>query len=158
MSITYSPDPVTPATRGQTFSTTVTFSYLTGSITSVVATLDSVGDEITIVNSSSSFTISGRYLSGWQDEFYYVAAGESINTAPTETAINIANMPANKNLFELKQDLQATVTKTYSVEVSWTDELLASGTTTVTVPHDVVNDLEAIRIFMDNYNYNGGEL
>jgi hypothetical protein len=158
MSITYSPDPVTPATRGQTFSTTVTFSYLTGTITSVVATLDSAGDEITIVNSSSSFTISGRYLSGWQDEFYYVAAGESINTAPTETAINIANMPANKNLFELKQDLQATVTKTYSVEVSWTDELLASGTTTVTVPHDVVNDLEAIRIFMDNYNYNGGEL
>lgn len=155
MSITYSPDPVTPATRGQTFSITVTFSYSSGSITSVVATLDSDGDEITIIDSSNSFTISGRYLSGWQDEFYYVAAGESINTAPTEIAINIANMPADKNLFELKQDMQVAVIKTYSVAISWIDnELLSSGTSTLTVPHTVVNDLEAIRIFMDNYNYN----
>ena len=155
MSITYSPDPITPATRGQPFSTTVIFSYLTGSITSVISTLDDVGDEIVIINSSTSFTISGRYLSGWQDEFYYVDAGESINTAPTEIAINIANMPSDKNLFKLKQDMQATVTKTYSVVINWTDdELLSSGTSTIIVPHVVVNDLEAIRIFMDNYNYN----
>tara|TARA_B110000503_G_scaffold141369_1_gene234686 strand:+ start:1545 stop:2021 length:477 start_codon:yes stop_codon:yes gene_type:complete len=155
MSVTYTPDPVTPATRGQSFSTTVSFSYSSGTVTSVTATPNDTGDDITLTNSASSFTVSGRYLSGWQDEFYYVAAGESINTASTEIAVNIANMPVDKNLFELKQDMQAIVTKTYSVQVSWTDsELFTSGTTTVTVPHDVINNWEAIRFFMDNYNYN----
>ena len=156
MSVSYSPDPVTPALRGVPFSQTVTFSYSSGSITSVNAVYNEEGDEIEVTNSSSSFTISGRYLSGWSDIFSYVEAGESVNTAPTQTAINIANMPDDKNLFNLTQDMAAIVTKTYSVTVSYYDtDTMSSGTTTITVPHDVNNDWEAIRYYMDNYNYNG---
>jgi hypothetical protein len=157
MSVTWSPNPVTPVSRGIPFSPlTVTMSYSPGSVTSVTATLNDTGDEIEISNGSNSFTISGRYLSGWEDIFNYYPGNESSGTSESLQAINISNMPPDQNLYNLTQDMAPSVTKTYSVEVSWTDsETFSSGTTTVTVPHEVQNDWEAIRYFMDNYNYNG---
>jgi len=156
MSVSFSPNPLPKATRGIPFSQTVNFSYSPGSVNSISVVYNEQGDEVELSVGSTSFTASGVYISGWEDIFNFVETDKSVNNAPIQTAINIDNMPENKNLFDLTQDMAATVTKIYSVTVDYTNsETFSSGTTIINVPHIVENDWEAIRYFMDNYNYNG---
>ena len=153
------PTEIPTATRGTPFTLEVFFTYSdelgAGTVTSVDAVLNSTGDEVTIVNDSFAFMASGRYISGWQDVFTYTDAGTSDKTAPVQTAVNIANMPRGKNLFNLAQDTAPTVTKTYVVTVDYVDANDNPGQEVVIITQEVNNDLEAIRYFMDNYNYNG---
>lgn len=144
-----------PAIRGNNFSFTVSFSETTGgSINSVNVSFDKLGDPITITEGISSFSSQGIYYADWQDIFTYVDTNESNKSQTPKTKININQMPPDKNLYNLNQDLRDSINRVYTCTVSYTDNLGSTGSDTISIVHTVNNDLETIRSFMDNYNYN----
>lgn len=158
MAISYTPELLSPATRGVNFSMSISFSGDEDeTVTSVVATLEGEQDEIVITSSSSSFTVSGKYISGWQDVFTYVEAGESDKTDTPKSAINIANMPDQKNLYDLAQDQTESIIRTYNVTVEYDSLVGPGGSSTFSIPHQVNNNLDAMKIFMAEYNYNNSK-
>ena len=155
MSVSFSPDPVPPATRGKDFSQSVSVTA-PGSITSLSASLLGDAEPITVSTSGSTISLSGKYLSGWQDIFTYVDAYQSDKTDTPKTAINIPNMPPDKNLYDLAQDQTHFIYRQYAVTVTYKDpDTLLSVTQSSSFEHQVFNDLEIMREFMANYNYNG---
>jgi hypothetical protein len=156
MAISFDPIPVPPATRGKNFSVSVSVTA-PGTISSMTVSLIGGSEPITISASGSNISLSGKYLSGWQDVFTYVEAGESDKTDTPKTAIDIPNMPPDKNLYDLDQDKKQSIIRQYSVTVVYDDpDTFMQETATATLDHEVFNDLEAMREFMANYNYNGG--
>lgn len=156
MAISFDPTPTPPAVRGKDFSVSLSVSA-PGSVSSIEASLIGFPEPITINAGGSNLSLSGKYLSGWQDVFTYVEAGESDKTDTPKTAIDIANMPPDKNLYDLNQDKKHSIIRQYSVTVVYEDEETSmEQTATVTLDHEVFNDLEAMRQFMANYNFNGG--
>jgi hypothetical protein len=156
MAISFDPTPVPPAIRGKDFSVSVSVA-VPGTISSMTVSLIGGPEPITINVSGSSISLSGKYLSGWQDIFTYVEAGESDKTDTPKTAIDISNMPPDKNLYDLDQDKKQSIIRQYSVTVVYDDEeTFVEETATANLDHEVFNDLEAMRQFMANYNYNGG--
>ncbi|WP_292486281.1 hypothetical protein [Methanohalobium sp.] len=150
-------NPPPNATRGKPFDITVNFSEDTGgTIDDVSVEFDKQGDNITIVESTDSFSSSGVYNAGWKDIFIYVDAGESNKTQTPKVAINTNNMPPNKNLYNLNQDQKGSVDRTYFCSVKYTPSgnNATQDTEEVEVVHTVDNDLDAIKNFMANYNYN----
>lgn len=147
--------PTSSVTRGQTFSLTVSASA-NGPVNSVTAVLDGDPDDITISNGTSSFTISGAYNATWEDKFTYVSAGASDKTETPTTVTYQPNVPPDENMYKLVQDLSDPKVRTYTVTVGYTDAETGSPATDVaTFTHNVQQNLEIIRGFMANYNYNG---
>ncbi|MBR19718.1 MAG: hypothetical protein CMA64_06185 [Euryarchaeota archaeon] len=159
------PSTTTPpaATRGQNYSFTISFTENTGgSITGVVATHSAIPDDTAnITNSTTSFTSEGKYLAGWPDVFTYCSAGKSDLEETPQTAVGIHNMPPDKNLFKLDQAVGPDViTKSYSVTVNYI-ELQGSPPTIpvpltgqITIQHQCNNDYQAIKQYLNNYDYN----
>lgn len=144
------------AFRGRNINETVAVS-VPGTILEITVTLEGDQDEIVIETSNSGFTITGKYISGWQDIFTYVEAGESDQTETPKTAVDIANMPPDKNLYNLDQDQKQSIFRNYRVAVVFeNEETFTEETLEATLTHQVDNDLDAIKDFMANYNYNGG--
>jgi hypothetical protein len=157
MSVSYTPNPLDDVVRAVDFSLSISFSAGSGTITSVTGELLGEVEPIIITPAGNSLLVSGKYLSGWTDTFTYVDAGESNLTQAPKTAIGTENLPASQNLFDLDQDQTYIVVRQFSVTVEYTEDSLPY-TTTFLIDHNVYNNLEAMRSFMDNYNYNGGEL
>jgi hypothetical protein len=156
--ITFSPEELPVAIRGKAVNETVGIS-VPGTISSISITLSGEYEQkdIVIQTSNSSFTITGKYLAGWQDVFTYVEANESDKTDTPKTAIDIPNMPLGKNLYDLNQDKKQSIFVDYTVTVVFVNpETMAEETLTATLTHQVDNDLGAMADFMANYNYNGG--
>lgn len=154
MAIEVLPNPIPIATRGKEFSTTLTITA-PGPISSSSATLIGDQDEIKIDANKGSITISGKYVSGWQDIFTYVEAGESDKTDTPKTAIDIPNMPRGKNLYDLAQDQKLSIFRDYEISIVYTDPTTFLETTeTIKATHEVQNDLDAMNKYMADYNYN----
>lgn len=159
-SISFSPEELPVAIRGKDVNETVSIS-VPGTISSLTVELsgDYEQEAIVLEVGESSFTITGKYLAGWEDVFTYVEANESDKTDTPKTAIDIPNMPPDKNLYDLNQDKKQSIFVDYNVTVVYEDEeTMEEATLEGTLTHQVDNDLEAMRSFMDNYNYNGGSL
>lgn len=148
-------------TRGQDFEQSVTVSVPsteteTFTVTDIEVQL--LGDEepIDITVSVPTINFDGTYFSGWDDVFTYVPPGESDKTVDP-VSVNLTNLPDGQDLYDLDQDQKHFVSRDYSVTVTYTtDSTGAESTETVTLTHEVFNDLEAIRSFMANYDYGEG--
>lgn len=158
--ITFSPEELPVAIRGKDVNESVSVT-VPGAISELAVAIiaDPPQEEIVVNITGSGFTITGKYMSGWEDVFTYVEAGESDKTDTPKTAIDIPNMPPDKNLYDLNQDKKQSIFVDYKVTVVFeNEETMMEETLEGTLTHQVDNDLEAMRSFMANYNYNGGEL
>lgn len=129
---------------------TITFTIL-----SIDVQLLGDSEPITIATTTSNIEFEGTYLSGWEDVFTYVPAGES-NRTTTPLQVNLSNLPPGQDLYNLDQDQNYFIFREYEVTVVYVnDETNEETTEVITLTHEVFNDLESIRSFMDNYNYGG---
>lgn len=156
--ITFSPEELPVAIRGKDVNESVGVS-VPGTISSisVVPSGDYEQEAIVLEVSNTGFTITGKYIAGWEDVFTYVEANESDKTDTPKTAIDIPNMPLGKNLYDLNQDKKQSIFVDYNVTVVFVNsETMAEETLEATLTHQVDNDLGAMADFMANYNYNEG--
>ena len=115
-------------------------------IESVSASLNVSEPNIVITDGEESVTIIGTYLDPFLDTFRYVSKGSSNLLESPSTAIGVANMPPNKDLYELDQDRRQDTTKYFTITV-----VSDLGTETFNVTQKILNDLEGIRSFMETY-------
>jgi hypothetical protein len=147
---------------GQDFNQTVGVSITsqgtdTFTIQSITAVLIGEQDPIEVATDTSSITIEGSYLSGFEDLLTYVPPGESDRTTDPITAVGFNNLPGGQNLYNLDQDQKQFIFREYDVTVVYTnDTTLEETTENVVLTHEVLNDLEAVRSFMSNYDYGEG--
>jgi hypothetical protein len=145
---TTSPSILPPVNLNDNF--TVTVSVVPGpleSISSVSGVLSgSPTEPITVTSGTSSVTISGKHVNTFVDVLTYTEKGETDLTETPTKVIGIGNIPDKKNLYDLKQDLRKSETRTYVLTVN--------GSQTLTITQEVRNPLEVKRRFMANYNYN----
>ena len=120
-------------------------------IKNVSATLMSTGAKVVITPGTSSVTIVGKYDDPFIDTFQYVSKGSSTKIETPTTIVGVDNVPPNKELFDLDQDTRAIETITYQIKVSYDDEFFVPANATFTVTHDIYNEWEGIRSFMDTY-------
>jgi hypothetical protein len=136
----------------RTVNATITASGDSGEvIKNVTATIISVGGDVIITPSSSSVTIVGKYDDPFLDTFQYVSKGSSNKIETPTSVIGVSNVPPNKELFDLDQDLRQLEIIEYEITVEYDDEFFAPATSKFTVTHDILNELEAIRLFVDEY-------
>jgi len=129
----------------------------TFTITSITATLTGEPEPITVTTTTSSITIDGRYLSGFEDVLTFVPPGESNKTTSPSVVTGFNNVPDGQNLYNLDQDQKQLILREYDVTVIYTNDNTSEETTENTVlTHEVLNDLEAVRSFMANYDYGQG--
>jgi len=148
---TISPTVLPTVDFNQTFTTDITIGTNVGeTISSVSATLvgSPVEPNINIAINANVITISGKYTATFTDVFSYLEPGATGPGLTPTVVTGLANMPADKNLFNLDQDTRQDETRTYSVVVDG-----SAGSNTVSVTQQVLNTLEVMRSFMDNYNY-----
>ena len=103
-------------------------------------------EPISVSSGTTSITISGKHQNTFSDSISFTDGGETDLTQTPKTVIGIGNVPDKKNLFDLKQDLRQSETRTYVLTIN--------GSQTLTVTQEVRNPLEVKRQFMANYNYN----
>lgn len=149
MSITLSPEELTPAVRLKDFSFTVGVSA-GDSVDEITVSLIGESEPITITTTDSSFSASGKYITGFTDTLTYVNQGSSNLTETPTSVVGIQNMPTDKALFDLAQDQKQSLFRTYSITVKYTEDF-ESKTETIQLQHEVANDLESIRSFMATY-------
>ena len=119
-------------------------------VTIVSVTAEIVGGSdpgIVITPGSTSVTISGKHLSGFQDILTYVDKGQSDKTQTPKSVTGIENMPAGQNLFDLNQDKKQSLDRQFLITVTLDDDSAQS----FTLKQTVLNDLESIKSFMGNY-------
>lgn len=126
----------------------------TFTIQSVSAILTGEPDPITVTTDTDSITINGKYLSGFADILTYVTPGESNRTTDPIVAVGFNDIPDGQNLYNLDQDQKQFIFREYDVTVVYVnDTTLEETTENTTLIHEVLNDLEAVRSFMANYDY-----
>lgn len=114
----------------------------------VTATLGGVSEQnLTITPSSSSVSIVGTYADPFVDILTFVSKGSSNKIETPTSVISIENMPPNKELFNLNQDLSQIETKIFTIVVTFN----TSFTQQFNVTQKILNELEPIRFFMDTY-------
>lgn len=114
----------------------------------VNASLSGVSEPgLTITPGNTSVSLVGTYADPFSDVFTFVSKGSSTKLEAPTVVVGTENMPANRELYNLNQDLSQTETKTYSVIVTYNTNL----TQGFTVTHDILNELEGIRSFIDTY-------
>jgi hypothetical protein len=154
MPVSINPVMLSPVTRGEDFSFSIeVIAETPTTINSITCILLNSTDPITITTTLTSINVAGKYISGWDDIFTYVDAGQSDKTQTPISVTGINNLPDSKNLFNLSQDTTDSVIREYSITVNSNE-----GVQTFSLTQTVNNNLELIRSFMDNYNYNGGEM
>lgn len=144
----------TTTLRGQEFKIDIDVTA-SGNITNVSASSSYPDENVSITTSLSSVVVEGIYLNLWEDNFTYVSAGESNKTEDPSVAIFKTNLPPDKNLYNVDQDLDDTKEFTYKINITYDDaETLEEITEVKTFTHIVQQDLEVIRDLVDKYNYN----
>jgi hypothetical protein len=79
--------------------------------------------------------------------FASVSKGSSDKIEEPSIVVGVANMPRDKELYDLSQDTKLFELKTYTVTVTYDD----TETEQFIVTQKIINDLEGIRSFMDTY-------
>lgn len=115
-------------------------------IESVTATLEENEPQITISGGVTSVTIFGTYIDPFEDSFTYVEKGSSDLIEEPKIVIGVANMPPNKDFYNLSQDTREESIRNYKVIV--TTDLT---TQQFNVTHAIYNEWEGIRSFVANY-------
>ncbi len=125
------------------------------SITNVTCTVDGTEPDLVITPSTTSVTLTGSFVDPFVDTFTYVEPGRSDLDSTPVTVTSIPNMPADKTMYDLDQDMTAYTTKTFTVVVSWesgpTGSLTAQPDESFTVTMKINNEWEGIRSFIDTY-------
>jgi len=157
MAVEISPDEELPSVlRLKDFSATVSATITEGeeggeesaTIVSVTAQLVGSSDPgIIIIPGSTSVTISGKHITGFQDILTYVDKGQSDKTQAPKIVSGIENMPAGQNLFDLNQDKKQSLDRQFLITVILDDDSVQS----FTLKQTVINDLESMRSFMGSY-------
>ena len=116
-------------------------------IENVTATVDGDEPDLVITDGTESVSITGSYQDPWSDVFTYVDDGESDKTMTPIVLTGIPNVPENKKLYNLAQDMSDPYVKTFTVTVTYG----GGQTQTLEVTQDINNEWEGIRSFMANY-------
>lgn len=142
-----------PVIRDVDFSTTVSASGDAGEII-ISVSAELVGEPIepfvTIVNSTSSSTLSGKFKNGFVDVFQYVSKGSSTTIENPTVIIGQENVPPDQDLFDLNQDKKQFINRTISITVEYED-MGAPETVSTTLTQPVYNNLDAVKNFMGSY-------
>jgi hypothetical protein len=117
----------------------------------VSAVLLSIGGKVVITSGISSVSIVGTYDDPFLDTFQFVSKGSSNKIETPTTVVGISNVPLKKELFDLSQDVRQKETINYEVTVEYEDQFFVPSIETFTVTHDIVNEYEGIRSFIDTY-------
>ena len=124
-------------------------------VTNVTATVQGTQPNLVITPGSTSVSITGTLEDPFIDEFTYVEEGQSDKTSTPVTVQRIANMPADKVMYNLNQDGTNFTTEYFDVTVQWesgpTGNLTAQTPTTFTLELKIYNEWEGIRSFISNY-------
>jgi hypothetical protein len=96
---------------------------------------------------TDSVVISGKHVSGFVDILTYVDNGQSDKTQTPKKVTGIENMPPDQNLFDLNQDGNQSIERSFKITVKLSNDTEQIFTLTQTVE----NDLESIRSFMGSY-------
>jgi hypothetical protein len=96
--------------------------------------------------------IVGTYFDPFLDIFTYVEKGSSDKLEQPKVVVGIANLPEQKDFFNLNQDGQEKVTVFYLVTVEYkdvlTEELFIEQ---FELTHDILNEFEGLRLFVSQY-------
>lgn len=106
---------------------------------------------LTITSNEDTLNIVGKFIDPFLDTFKYVEKGSSDKIEEPTIVVGVANMPSNKDLYELNQDTRLFEMKTYRITVNYEDEFFVSNSANFIVTQKILNDLEGIRSFMDTY-------
>ncbi len=122
-------------------------------ITNVTATVSPSEPNLVITPGTNTVTITGTIIDPFVDTFTYVEPGlTNLNSTPTEV-VSTANMPQDKVMYDLDQDMTSFVLRTFTVVVTF-DTLGGSPSTyTEDVTLKIYNSWEGIRSFVDNYDF-----
>lgn len=147
MTVTVSPLILPTVERYQTFSSTISLSVDVGVITSVTFDKDFVDPEITISNSTSTLTVSGKHTTAFEgDEVIYVTKGSSDKIETPSIVTNFASVPADKDLIEVNQDPSESKTRTYTAIINH-----SGGSNTFILTQTVDNDVSSAKNFLEDY-------
>jgi|694.fasta_scaffold109610_2 hypothetical protein len=117
----------------------------------VSAVLLSSGGKVVIIPGTSSVSIVGTYDDPFLDTFQFVSKGSSNLIETPTTVVGVSNVPPKKELFNLSQDVKQKETINYEVTVEYQDQFFVPAIETFAVTHDIINEYEGIRSFMDTY-------
>ena len=107
---------------------------------------------ITMTSGTSSCTLAGTYIDSFTDQFTYVEKGSSNLAGSPTTVIGLDNLPSNKLFFNLNQDSTASVTKSYTVSVTYNEENdRTQKTETFAVTQIVNNEYDSIKNAVGSY-------
>jgi hypothetical protein len=159
MSVSISPTKLPDVFPDTFFSQTITVTGANGSIgvtnTDIIAVSSNTA-VIKLANGITSCTANGSYVSPFNNIFSYVLRNRSNILQRTLTANGSARLPAAQEMFDLDQDLRIKVTKEYRVIVRFTNSANSlntfSNTITFDVNQDVINDLDRVTTFVENYH------
>jgi len=115
-------------------------------IESVSATIEENEPNVVITAGITSVSIVGTYIDPFEDSFTYVERGSSNLIEDPKTVIGVANMPPNKDFYDLTQDTREESIRHYKITVK-TD----LTTQEFDVTHKIYNEWEGIRTFVANY-------
>lgn len=102
---------------------------------------------ITMTAGTTSCTLVGNYVDSFTDTFQYVEATSSDKLSTPVTVTGLANLPSGKRFYNLGQDTTASVTKSYTVTVTYNDD----ETQGFTVTHVINNTWDAIYNAVNTY-------
>ena len=102
---------------------------------------------ITMTASTTTCTLVGTYEDSFTDTFKYVEATSSDLLSTPVTVTGLANLPSDKRFYNLGQDTTASVTKSYTVTVTYN----TTSTQNFTVTHVINNTWDAIYSAVDTY-------
>jgi hypothetical protein len=102
---------------------------------------------ITMTTGTTSCTLIGSYVDPFTDTFQYVEATSSDKLSTPVTVTGLANLPSDKRFYNLGQDTTASVTKSYTITVTYN----TTSTSTFTVTHVINNTWDAIYSAVNTY-------
>lgn len=125
-------------------------------------TAELVGDSdsgIRVTPSVEEVVISGKHTVVFSDVFTFVSKGQSDKTEIPKIVVGRGSLGDTENLFDLTQDRQAEKIKNFKIIVTFHDPPAVNTKLTqeFTVPQKIENNLEGVRQFMADYNYNGAK-
>lgn len=150
-------------------------------ITNAEAVGLSESDNVTVSFSGDTVTLSGKWTSGFSDQIMYVDKGKCAPTDPDTgeivpvkdqpdplnllqdpvTVIGFENVPANKDLLDIKTDTTQFVTCDIKIDYEYEDPEAPGEmiTDSITHPFKIKNDFEAPTIWINDYmdKYGGHE-
>jgi len=146
---TITPTTITDTTRAsKTINIIINVTPGTGEIIdSVGAIIDTDEPSVLITPGQTSVSIVGSYRDPFKDILTYVEKGSS-NVLETPVVVEgIANLPPNKDFYDLKQDQSQQSVRTYTITVN----LKSGSPQTFTLTHKILNDLDSMQSFIASY-------